>query len=293
VTATSTRPESAAPPPISRPEHIDPPTAPARTPVEDAELPLVPAFCSVCGDQPSEPAAMIEDFELRTSSDTFLSLCCGTCGSLFLALAPSDAALDRIFPTAALARRAPAWDGASAGAVRVLDLGPWVSAEQLRRVAPDGVPYDLARLDLTLECTADPLRILEGIRAALRPGGYAMALLNNLRSPAFRWFGGRHWGGYDAPRQRRVLSQHGLAHLSKAAGLELTAVTGVAAAGPWVRSLHRWCTDWGAPGWLARRFSAQAMVAPALFHAIDAVFRPWGRSSFVVATIRRPETRAR
>jgi hypothetical protein len=212
---------------------------------------------------------------------------------MFLALAPSEAALDRIFPTAALARRAPAWDGASAGGVRVLDLGPWVSAEQLRGLPPDGIPYDLARLDLTLECTADPVTTLEAIRAALRPGGYAMALLNNLRSPAFRWFGGRHWGGYDAPRQRRVLSQDGLARLAKAAGFELAGVTGVAAAGPWVRSLHRWCTDWGAPAWLARRFSAQALVTPALFHVIDAVFRPWGRSTFVVATLRRPEAHAR
>ena len=280
-------------PPVTRPRSVEVPTASPHAPAGEVDLALVPAFCSVCGDQPSEPAAMTEDFELRTSPHTFLTLCCGMCGSLFLALAPSEAALDRIVPTAALARRAPAWEGASAGGVRVLDLGPWVSADQLRRVPHDGVPYDLARLDLTLECTADPLATLEAVRAALRPGGYAMALLNNLRSPAFHWFGGRHWGGYDAPRQRRVLSYDGLAHLAHAAGFQLAGVTGVAAAGPWVRSLHRWCIDWGAPAWLARRFSSRAMMAPALFHAVDAVCRSWGRSSFVVATLRRPESRAR
>ena len=293
MTATSTRPEPSAPPPISRPESLDPPTAAARTPAADVELPLVAAFCGVCGDQPSEPAALLEDFELRTSPHTFLALSCGTCGSVFLALAPSETALDRIFPTAALARRLPGWERAAASAARVLELGPWVSAEQLRQLPRDGAPYDLARLELTLECTADPLATLEAVRASLRPGGRAVVLLNNLRSPAFRWFGGRHWGGYDAPRQRRVLSRDGLSRLASAAGFELAGVMGVAAAGPWVRSLHRWCTDWGAPAWLARRCSAQATLAPALFHVLDKALRLTGRSSFVVASLRRPGARAR
>lgn len=290
MTATPTRAEPSVAPPIGRAGSGELPAAPARPLAAEAGLTLVPVFCSVCGDQPSEPAAMIEDFELRTSPHTFMALRCGMCGSVFLGLAPDHAALDRIFPTAALARRAPAWEGGP-GAARVLELGPWVNAEQLRRL-PDGVPYDLARLDLTLECTVEPLATLEAVRGALRPGGYAVALLNNLRSPAFGWFGGRHWGGYDAPRQRRVLSQDGLARLAQAAGFELAGVTGVAAAGPWVRSLHRWCTDWGAPAWVARRFADQARVAPALFHLVDTILRPSGRSSYVAATLRRRESRA-
>jgi hypothetical protein len=119
-----------------------------------------------------------------------------------------------------------------------------------------------------------------------------VALLNNLASPAFSWFGGRHWGGYDAPRQRRVLSRDGLARLADGAGFELAGVAGVAAAGPWVRSLHRWLTDWNAPAWLARRFSAQARVAPALLHLLDVALRASGRSTFMAATFRRPESAA-
>jgi hypothetical protein len=285
VTASAARAEPSAPPPVEPAgSGVLPAAAPA--PAGDPGLALVPAVCSVCGDQPSEPAALIEDFELRTSPHSFLALRCGVCGSVFLALAPSEAALDRIFPTAALARRAPAWKGRP-GAARVLELGPWVNAEQLRRLPRDGVLYDLARLDLTLECTRDPLSTLEAVHAALRPGGYAMALLNNLRSPAFRWFGGRHWGGYDAPRQRRVLSHAGLARLAAAAGFEVADVTGVAAAAPWVRSLHRWCADWGAPAWLTRRCSDQARVAPALFQVVDTTLRSSGRSTYIVATLRR------
>lgn len=291
MTATPARAEPSVAPSLSRPGSGEPPAPPARPPAGEAGLALVPAFCSVCGDQPSEPAAMTEDFELRTSPHTFLALRCGMCGSVFLGLAPTEAALDRIFPTAALARRAPAWGGGP-GADRVLELGPWVNAEQLRRLPQDGIPYDLARLELTLECTADPLATLEAVRGAIRPGGYAVALLNNLGSPAFSWFGGRHWGGYDAPRQRRVLSQDGLARLADGAGFELVGVAGVAAAGPWVRSLHRWLTDWNAPAWLARRFSAQARTAPALFHLLDVALRASGRSTFLAATLRRRESGA-
>jgi hypothetical protein len=292
VTVTPTRAEPSVAPPISQSESVAPTTVPARPPAGDTELPLVPAFCSVCGDQPSEPAALTEDFELRTSPQTFLALRCGMCGSVFLALAPSEAVLDRIFPAAALTPRAPGWDGRPAGAARVLELGPWVSAEQLRRLPQSGAPYDVARLALTLECTVDPLATLEAVRAALRPGGQAVVLLNNLGSPAFAWFGGRHWGGYDTPRQRRVLSRDGLMRLAEAAGFALADITPVASAGPWIRSLHRWCNDWGAPAWLARRFSPEASVAPRLFRLLDLALRPSGTSTFLVATLRRPELRS-
>jgi hypothetical protein len=293
VTVTPTRAEPSVAPPIGRPESVAPSTVSGRPPAGDTELSLVPAFCSVCGDQPSEPAAMTEDFELQTSPQTFLVLRCGMCGSLFLALAPSEAVLDRIFPRAALIRSAPGWDGRPAGAARVLELGPWVSAEQLRRLPQADGTYDIARLDLTLECTADPLATLEAVRAALRPGGRAMVLLNNLGSPAFAWFGGRHWGGYDPPRQRRVLSRDGLRRLVDAAGFVLADITPIASAGPWIRSLGRWCSDWGAPAWVARRFSPQASVAPRLFRLLDLALRPSGSSTLLVATLRRPELRSR
>jgi hypothetical protein len=253
-------------------------------------LPVVPAFCAVCGDQPSEPAAMVEDFEFRTSPDTFLALRCQTCGTVFLSLVPADAAADQIYPAAYFASRPSRWHHTAARGTRVLDLGPSVGADQVGRRAHDDAPYDLVRLDLTLECSPDALATLQAVRAALRPGGRAMLLLNNLRSPAFAWFGGRHWGGYDTPRQRRVFTRDGLVRLARAAELELAEMTGLAAGEPWVRSFHRWLTDWNAPAWLAARFSNRPSVSRALFNLVDAMLRPLNRSAFLIATLRRPDS---
>lgn len=253
-------------------------------------LPVSPAFCPACGDQPSEPAAMLEDFEFRTSSDTFLALRCQTCGTVFLSLVPTDGALDQIYPAAYFTSRPSRWHHTAARGTRVLDLGPSVGADRMGRLAHHDAPYDLVRLDLTLECSPDALATLQTVRAALRPGGRAVLLLNNLRSPAFAWFGGRHWGGYDTPRQRRVFTREGLVRLARAAELEVAEVTGLAAGEPWVRSFHRWLTDWNAPAWLAAGFSSRASVSRALFNLVDAMLRPLHRSAFLIATLRRPES---
>jgi len=229
---------------------------------------------------------MTEDFELRTSPDSFLALRCAGCGSVFLSLVPAEEALGRIFPPGYRASPTPPWPPSPAGS-RVLDLGPWVASEQLRPLALDG-EYDLVRIDLTLECAAHPVELLRTVRAALRPGGRALTLLNNLTSPTFALFGGRHWGGYDTPRQQRVLSRDGLARLAAAASMELEAVTALPAGELWLRSIHRWCSDWGAPGWLARRFSDHARVSRVLFRLVDQLFRRSGRSALTLATLRRP-----
>ena len=234
---------------------------------------------------------MTEDFELRSSPDTFLALRCGGCGSVFLSLVPSGDSDGRYVVPPGSLHRTPPWRIVPGGA-RVLDLGPGVDPDQLQRLSKQHAPYDLARLDLTLEYAPDPVATLQAVHAALRPGGHAIVLLNNLRSPAFAWFGGRHWGGYDTPRQRRVITLDGLARLARAADLELAEVAGVADPGPWMRSLHRWGTDWGAPAWLCRRFSPNALVAPVLFRAVEVALRRSGRAAFLLATLRRPEAPA-
>jgi SAM-dependent methyltransferase len=233
---------------------------------------------------------MTEDFQLRTSRDSFLALRCGACGTVFLSLVPTAAALGRIFPPGYRANPAPPWPLPPAGS-RVLDLGPWVAPDQLRRLALDG-EYDLARLDFTVECAADPVGLLQTVRAALRPGGRALVRLNNLTSPAFALFGGRHWGGYDTPRQQRVLSREGLARLASLAAMELDEVISVPTGEPWIRSIHRWCRDWGAPDWLASRFSDRARLSRRVFRLVDEVFRASGRCAIALATLRRRETEA-
>jgi hypothetical protein len=233
---------------------------------------------------------MTEDFELRTSPDSFLALRCGGCGTVFLSSVPTPDALGRIFPPGFRANPSPPWPSPPAGS-RVLDLGPWVAPEQLRRLALEG-QYDLARLDFTLECAADPVGLLRTVRAALRPGGRALARLNNLTSPTFALFGGRHWGGYDTPRQQRVFSPEALARLALATGMELQALTTVPSGEVWVRSIHRWCSDWCAPAWLARRFAPRSRVSRGVFRLVDHLFLRSGRSTLALATLRRLDAEA-
>ncbi|HET9726161.1 MAG TPA: methyltransferase domain-containing protein [Gemmatimonadales bacterium] len=233
---------------------------------------------------------MTEDFDFRTSGDSFLALRCLTCGSVFLSLVPADEAQPRVYPTEYFAAHASPWRDALARGTRVLDLGPSVGADHVRRLAQEAGAYDLVRLDLTLECAPDPLAVLHAVAAALRPGGRVLVRFNNLRSPAFGWFGGRHWGGYDTPRQRRVLTSDGLATLARAAGLELVETRAVAMGEAWVRSFHRWCADWQAPSWIAARFADSARASLGLFRLVELALRSRRRSALLIATLQRPET---
>src|SRR4051812_44935514 len=61
-------------------------------------LSLVPVRCCICQADDGEPLAVGEDFEYRTSPDTFLAMRCPGCGLVSLTPRPSAEALDRISP---------------------------------------------------------------------------------------------------------------------------------------------------------------------------------------------------
>lgn len=61
-------------------------------------LRLVDGACAVCGGNDAEPLAVGEDFEYRTSPDTFLAVQCRRCGLVYLDKRPADSELPRIYP---------------------------------------------------------------------------------------------------------------------------------------------------------------------------------------------------
>lgn len=63
-----------------------------------AELRLEPAICCLCGVEDADPVGVGEDFEYRTSPDTFLAVRCRRCGLVYLNPRPADAEAGRIYP---------------------------------------------------------------------------------------------------------------------------------------------------------------------------------------------------
>lgn len=61
-------------------------------------LRLEPAGCCICGNQEAEPVAVGEDFEYRTSHDSFLAVRCQRCSLVFLDPRPAPEEVARIYP---------------------------------------------------------------------------------------------------------------------------------------------------------------------------------------------------
>jgi len=77
--------------------------APARTGApcragSDRPLALVPVRCCICDLDDADPVAVGEDFEYRTSPDSFLAVRCRRCGLVYLNPRPDNQELDRIYP---------------------------------------------------------------------------------------------------------------------------------------------------------------------------------------------------
>jgi SAM-dependent methyltransferase len=61
-------------------------------------LRLEPTVCCLCRIEDADPVGVGEDFEYRTSRDTFLFLRCRGCGLMYLSPRPAEEELSRIYP---------------------------------------------------------------------------------------------------------------------------------------------------------------------------------------------------
>lgn len=73
----------------------DPPPEAAAPP---EGLRLIPAVCCLCGVEDADPVGVGEDFEYRTSPDTFLAVRCRRCRLVYLNPRPADDEAGRIYP---------------------------------------------------------------------------------------------------------------------------------------------------------------------------------------------------
>ncbi len=168
-----------------------------------AGLDLEPVTCALCGADDGEPVAVGEDFEYRTSADSFLAVRCRQCGLLYLNPRPAPHELERIYPPSYHAfdfsprryglvyrirraletRRARAWCRGLPDTARVIDIGcgDGFHLKLLRDVKPAG--WTLEGVDPSPRAVsaarADGLTVHQGTVESLPlpAGGYDLALL--------------------------------------------------------------------------------------------------------------------
>ncbi len=333
-------PSTAAPAVPTRAGPAPPPAPAAGAP----PLRLVPVVCPLCRVEDADPVGVGEDFEYRTSPDTFLAVRCRRCRLVYLNPRPADGEAGRIYPDhyhafqfraaeyglvyrvrrRLEARRLLRWGRGLPPGARVLDIGcgdgfhlqllrdygprGWTlegADTDARAVAaarragltvhhgraedlPPGPGYDLVLMIMTVEHLSDPVGVVRAAAGLLALGGRLVVVTDNVASPDFRVFGGRHWGGYHFPRHAHLFDRRTLARLGVEAGLEVERVTTAVSPVNWVYSVRNWLDDWGAPRRLVRCFSLNSAPALAAFTLLDMPLAAAGFGAVLHARFRRP-----
>lgn len=97
-------------------------------------LPLEPALCCLCGGA-GEPVGLGEDFEYRTSADTFLAVRCPRCSLVFLDPRPTADAFPAIYPDGY-----HAFDFSAEGYGLAFRARAWLESRRLVRACRDLPP---------------------------------------------------------------------------------------------------------------------------------------------------------
>jgi SAM-dependent methyltransferase len=302
-------------------------------------------LCNVCGSDEVIPLAVGEDFEYRTSPDSFLAVKCRGCGLVYLNPRPAMAELDRIYPPDYHAfdfsadrygfvykvrqrleakRILKACKGLPDNA-RILDVGcgdgfhldllqkfgksSWrlegidmsdraVEMGKLRGLEihqgtvqsmaiPEGT-YDLAFMIATIEHVDQPLEVLQAVGKMLKPGGTVVMVTDNTDTLDFKWFQGRHWGGYHFPRHWNLFSPLTIRRLAQEAQLEVVELKTIVSPVNWVYSIRIRLQDWGAPKWLVNQFSLSTPITLGIFTLFDMVNQFFGHGALLRVVLRRP-----
>jgi SAM-dependent methyltransferase len=312
---------------------------------EGAPLRLEWVRCNLCGADDSVPVAVGEDFEYRTSADTFVAVRCRRCQLVYLNPRPLESELERLYPpdyhaydfseerfglVHEVRRRLEAhrllrWCRGLADGARILDVGcgdgfhlrllrefgsPTWSLEgvdpspqavaaarraglkvhrgtiERARLQPGSV--DLALLVMTIEHVTNPAATLSAVARVLRPEGRVVVVTDNVGSPDFRLFGGRHWGGYHFPRHLHLFDPSTLSAMARKVGLHVDCMETAVSPVNWTYSVRNLIDDWGGPRWLVDRFSLSSPVALGAFTAFDWLQVLVGRGAILNAVLRRP-----
>lgn len=149
--------------------------------------------------------------------------------------------------------------------------------------------YHLVLLIMTVEHLADPLTVLRAVARLLVPGGRVGIVTDNVGSPDFALFRGRHWGGYHFPRHFTLFDRTTLRELAEHAGLRVESIRTAVSPVNWTYSLRNFVLDWGGPRWrwLANRLSLNSVPALGFFTLWDLPLALLGQGAILRATFMR------
>jgi SAM-dependent methyltransferase len=148
--------------------------------------------------------------------------------------------------------------------------------------------YDLALMIATVEHVDDPQAVLTAVRDLLKPGGRLVLVTDNTDTLDFKWFKGRHWGGYHFPRHWQLFNPKTLRRLADVTGLEVVECSTIVSPVNWVYSLRNTLVDWGAPKWLINQFSLSSTLSLGVFTLFDMVHQMFGHGALIRIVLRRP-----
>jgi 2-polyprenyl-3-methyl-5-hydroxy-6-metoxy-1,4-benzoquinol methylase len=146
--------------------------------------------------------------------------------------------------------------------------------------------FDLIIMNQLIEHMPEPLRVLEAVARALRPGGHLFIETPNLDSLDARLFRRRYWGGYHLPRHFHLFDTRSLPELVRMAGLKTVSLRPLVCPQFWIISMHNWMCDLGQRKLATRLFSPFNPLWLAPFTLIELVQqRVWWTSNLqLVAT---------
>lgn len=147
--------------------------------------------------------------------------------------------------------------------------------------------YHLVLMIMTVEHLNDPRQTLEAVAKLLVPGGRLVIVTDNAQSLDTKIIGGRHWGGYHFPRHTYLFSKQTLAQIGQSVGLQSEHVATAVSPVNWVYSVRNLLVDWGASGWLVRRFSLKSPLSLGLFTLIDMPLSWLGRGAILHGQFRK------